>query len=410
MGIRFSKMKRRSRSVVLAVIAIALGLMGPASASGQTLQTYRTGIGPAGTSSLGCQFSLGSIAPGTLPGFELQLTVVVDTDLIPPQVVSAEVETCDGLAFVNPQPLAGFELQLNSGLSNSDSVVGSIPSSFLRKIQKFRLAHHAQSADGSEDVLLSVDGSPTGAPIEVRFLYPVPTLGSLGLGLMVMLLIGVALIRLRRGPWAAALVSLLIGSGSLIAFEAFTEPVGLDDPNDANPSDRRAEIVASFALPGAINDLHLRLDIADINIKGMLLKSVLADSYVTADIHTGSLSATLPTPSSAFAFVDLVYNEDSFTWHCVVSGKYFTIHEPDMFVFADEPDIGSASKWVVYMVSNGGTSSGYRVIILQDTPTSPYYALTYDSSTQNLKIKDYGGDLNALINDPAAEFLLSIGS
>ncbi len=229
--------------------------------------TYRTGIDVGNDPAAGCDFSLGSVAPNSLPGFELQVTVVVDADLMPPQVVSAEVETCsgDGGSFGGAQPLPGFVLEIDSGLLGSDSIVGAIPRSLLGDAVAVRLAHHALSGEGSEDALYTRDGTPGGAAITVAIggPAPAPLLSELGIALAVLLLFGVGLTQWRRGGWAAAAVLVFVASGAVIAYAAFGDPVAVDDPADATPPDARAEIVASFVMV-TDSELGLRLDIEDI--------------------------------------------------------------------------------------------------------------------------------------------------
>ena len=72
--------KCHNRAILLAMVAIIFSLVCPAVASSEKLQTYITGIDVGNDSSTGCDFSLGSVPPGTLPGFELQVRMVADTE------------------------------------------------------------------------------------------------------------------------------------------------------------------------------------------------------------------------------------------------------------------------------------------------------------------------------------------
>jgi hypothetical protein len=195
----------------------------------------------------GCAFGLGSVAPGSLAGFELQVTVVVDAELVPALVASAELETCDGGNFGDPQSLSGFALHLDSGLLGSDSVVGVIPRSLLGDATVVRLAHHALSSGGSEDALSTTNGTPDGAPITLALpeLATVPVLSGLGIALAVLLLLAIGYSRWRSGRWrgAAGLVLILVASGAVIAYAGFAKPLAIDALADAHPPDSRAEIV-----------------------------------------------------------------------------------------------------------------------------------------------------------------------
>lgn len=236
--------------------------------SAVTLHTYRTGIDTDNDSGTGCVFSLGAVAPGALPGFELQVTVVVDNDLAPPAIVSAQVETCAGGVFASPQPLPGFLLELDSGLLGSDSVIGSIPLALLGDGPSARLAHHALSAGGSQDALFTVDGAPDGRPIIVLLANPAspaPLLNQLGIGVLLLVLIAVAWPRLRGRRIVAVLAVLVIAAGSVVAYAAFGDPAATDDQSDSNPGDTRAEIFAAFTMMGG-DALMVRLDIEDIPV------------------------------------------------------------------------------------------------------------------------------------------------
>jgi len=265
-----STVASRRRRAVLIGLATTLHLALPATGSAVTLHTYRTGLDTDNAAGTGCGFSLGAVAPGTLPGFELQVTVVVDNDLVPPAVVSAQVETCTAGVFASPQPLPGFVLQLDSGVLGADSVVGSIPLALLGNAAVVRLAHHAQSASGSQDALFTIDGSADGAPIVLRLAAPpapAPLLSHLGTALLLLLLIAVAWPHLRRvhGGIASTLAVLAMLGAAVVVHAAFGDPVASDDQSDAAPSDTRAEIFAAFIMVGA-DTLALRLDIEDIPV------------------------------------------------------------------------------------------------------------------------------------------------
>jgi len=255
--------------IVLTGFAIAFGTVAPSLATAATLHTYRTGIDVGNDSATGCNFSLGSIPPMTLPGFELQVTVVVDQALNPPQVVSAEVETCNGAVFANPQPLPGFVLELDSGLLGSDSVIGSIPNALLGNAALVRLAFHALSAAGAEDALFTTNGAVGGSPIVVVLDIPagVPMMSSVGIALLVLTLLALGWLRGRPVSRSSMLaVWLLIPCAAAVVYAAFGDPIAVDDPADSVPPDTRAEIIAAFAM-ASDSSLMLRLDIEDIPVE-----------------------------------------------------------------------------------------------------------------------------------------------
>ncbi len=264
---KVSKAAGLGRALVLTAVGVLAGLADPAAAIMLTENVYRTGVDTDNAPSTGCAFDLGAVPPNTLAGFELEVRVTVDTSGTP-QVVSAEVARCEGAAFVDPQPLTGFSVELDSGLLGSDAIIGAIPRALLGDAVLVRLAHHAQSADGSEDALFTRDGTIGGAPITAVLSQPAPAplLSGGGVLLALLLLIGLAFAQWRRGRWAslAVLSMTLLASGAAIVHAAFGEPSALDDPADAtNQPDTRAEIVASYAM-GTSDQLRLCLDILDL--------------------------------------------------------------------------------------------------------------------------------------------------
>jgi hypothetical protein len=245
--------------------------VGTGAARAATVHVYRTGLDAGNNPGTGCDFSLGSVAPGTLPGFELQVTVEVDQALNPPQVISAQVESCVGGVFTNPQPLTGFVLQLDGGFLGSDSVVGSIPLSLLANAATARLAYHALSSDGAEDALFTRDGTAGGDPIIIELpvtASPAPLLSALGMALVALLLFVVGWSRLRRGRYYTASISgaLLLVATAVVVYAAIGDPVAVDDLADADPSDTRAEIFAAFTMT-TDSELALRLDVEDIPVE-----------------------------------------------------------------------------------------------------------------------------------------------
>ncbi len=256
-------------SLMVAILAVTVVTFGsPSPAAATMLNTYRTAIDVGDDPATGCGFDIGSISPGTLPGFELQVTVVIDTTPIPPQVVSAEIEMCSGNggSFGGAQTLPPFSLQIDSGRLGADRIVGTIPRSFFGGAKMVRLAHYAVSASGAEDALFTRDGNQGGDAITVVFSTSAPMLSSSGIAFVVLLLLGLGFSRYRRGSWAAGevlLVVVLIAGSTAIAYAQSGEPVATDRQADAVPADSRADIVTSFGAMTQVG-LTLRLDIENI--------------------------------------------------------------------------------------------------------------------------------------------------
>ncbi len=279
----------------LVLAALSLLTLAATSALGTfaAQHSYRTAIDLDGDESTGCAFDIGVVAPGSLPGFDLEVTVVVDSYPVPPAIVSSEIAVCSGASFGAPQPLGGSSIELNSGFLGADSVIASIPDSFLGAATAVRLAHHTQSAAGAQDALFTVDGTPDGESITLALqtAAPAPAVTGAGITIALILLLGLALkqIRARRAFVASILVTSISIAGVAISYATFGSPTAIDDPADAIPPDSRIEIFASFAMSG--NGLGVRIDVEDID-------GFVPPTQTPTATATPTLSATAtPTPT-----------------------------------------------------------------------------------------------------------------
>ncbi len=267
----------RSRFLRLALSALTSFFLAAATpASAAMVQTYRMAIDLGNDPGSGCDFSLGTLA-APLPGFELQVTVQVDTEPMPPQVVLGQVEQCQGAAFGAPVPLLGASFALNSGFAGADSVIASIPTDLLSGARFLRLAFHALSFNGAEDMLFSSDGSgdpaipgdpvdPDAPAIIFAVTQPAqaPALNYLGVALALLILAVLAFVRLRQHrSLIVASVALLALAGTVVAVYAASVLGATDDLDDSTPPDNQAEIYAAGGMiGGSVTDILL--DIEDI--------------------------------------------------------------------------------------------------------------------------------------------------
>ncbi len=254
-------------SITAWAFVVSLVLAASASAGAPEIGTYRTGIDLGNTPSTGCDFDLGGVSPGSVPGFELEATVQVDSSQIPPQVLSAELATCDGSGFATPVALSGVDLELNTGFLDADSIIIAIPASVLAGTTSIRLAHYARSADGSEDILVSSDGTSRGGAITVALTLasPAPTLSAMAIFTALVALTVVACRQIRRRTWASgSIIVLAVFTVAAAVVQAeFSNQVASDPTSDASQDQPRAEIFASFAMTSGSGVL-LRLDIEDL--------------------------------------------------------------------------------------------------------------------------------------------------
>ena len=363
---------------------------GRAMAADVILETYRIGIDLGNTPGTGCAFSLGGLSPATLPGFELQVTVSVDVGSVPAQVGSAQAQTCSGGVFGAPVALSGFAVELNSGLLGADSVVGAVPRSFLNGAQTVRLAVHSSTADGAQDALYTVDGSPSGAVIlaAVPPALEIPTLSSLGMIVLQLGMMGAAWVawKRHRSGVLMVLVCVLMVSNSLQVWAAFGSPVATDATSDASLPDSRGEIVAAY-VDGQNPNLGLRIDIANIETAtGFSLFHSTPSKYVSSDLTSGLLTAGQSDALGVFRRFELVSVGGAFAMKSVGSGKFVRYTGVDNQVVADAPDTSAATKWRVFASSTCGTG-GNQVIFIEDgSPGFNANVMTLHSDPRELRV------------------------
>jgi hypothetical protein len=397
----------KAKALWVLIFAAVLQMFGAgrAMAADVILETYRIGIDLGNTPGTGCAFSLGGLSPASLPGFELQVTVSVDVGSVPARVASAQVETCSGGVFGAPAALSGFAIELNSGLLGADSVVGAVPRSFLNGAQTVRLAVHSSTADGAQDALYTVDGSPGGAAIfaAVPPALEIPTLSSIGMIVLQLGVMGAAWVawKRHRSGVLLVLVCVLMVSNSLLVWAAFGSPVATDATNDASLPDSRGEIVAAY-VDGQNPNLGLRIDIANIETAtGFSLFHSSPGKYVSADLTSGLLTATQDDPLAAFRRFEFVSAGGSgvFALKSVGSGKYVRYTSVDNQVVADAADTSAATKWIVFVTSSCGTS-GSQVLFIQQGGADPVNIMTFDAGS---------GELRVLVNIPLANAISQPG-
>ncbi len=259
-----------SKRILVGVATLLAVFAGTApGALAQMEQAQRVGIDLLGPTNgtTGCDFSLGSLG-AAIPDFDLQLTVVLDSLPVPPQVLSAQIEFCDPGSgnFISPMPVV-VSVELNGGFLAADSVIASIPAELLGGAAGLRLAFHTLSADRSEDILTTTDGTPGGSAILFALpqAAPAPAVGFPGVALVLALLLGLGYSQWKRGHWQApsALLVILIGGTAIVAYATFGAPIATDDPGDSAPPDGRAEIVAGFIMSD-LSGIAIRLDIAEL--------------------------------------------------------------------------------------------------------------------------------------------------
>jgi hypothetical protein len=341
---------------------------------------YRVGIDLGNTPGTGCTFSLGTLTPASLSGFELQVTVSVDVENGPAQVVFAQIETCSNGVFGATQPLSGFSVATN-GLYQilPDQIVGAVPRSFLNGAQTVRLVFHALTVDGAEDSLYSVDGTVNGAAITAAVppALEIPTLSTAGLIVLQLCIIGAALVawKRHRGSVLLTLICVFFASSSLQVWASFGAPIAIDSPNDATPASSRGEIISAYVDLQNPN-LQLRIDVS--NMETLSLFHAVPSKYVTVNLNSGQVTVDQNDAASFASRFELVRegpNTNAWAIKTAGSSKFFR-YDVTNRVIADAPDLSSATKWLMFE-NHDGCGAGNRLWFFIESSTST--VMTFDS-------------------------------
>ncbi len=279
---------------VLLLSLLALAAQGPA-ANAQVLHFFEMALDADNSTATGCDFVVTDAGlPGVAdPGYEVLLTLTVDSSLTPPMVVAAESSLCNGVSgnfeFTDALPGTPWPVGLNNGELGSDVIEGFLPLDFLTA-DEVRLAFRSLSNAGSEDALITTGGSSAEPPIllTVATIVEIPTLSAVGFVLLVLVLAGAAVVilRRRRSTLVLTLIFLVFTAGLLYAAVPDgmigewmgSAPIAMDLVPDSLPVDAAAEIVAAFASANGA-DLCMRLDIVDLENSPL----VAMDDIVTVD-------------------------------------------------------------------------------------------------------------------------------
>ena len=217
---------------------------------------------------------------GAFDGVEEVLTTTVSMD----NVTAVTRSTCDAgtgtfgvptavVDFPTPWPVG-----IGTGTDGTDVVETYFPLHTVPTPLAIRLGFDSNDGFGGEDALLTTDGSVAGPDVVVLLgtVLDIPTLSTLSLALLSLLIAAAAWRSLRRRPSSAAWTVLIV-AGSLVAFSVLAVGVitldgdpsdwaGVEDASAMDPfgdAPSSADLRAAFAaLDPAATYLYLRLDAA----------------------------------------------------------------------------------------------------------------------------------------------------
>ncbi len=230
---------------------------GVAQAATTTLDTL---VDTDNNPSTGCSVSTAS---GTVSGVERIIRTTVDADSTGYRARSVELLACLGTSFGAPQLIDGTVRTIDRGLGVSgatavETVVSDAVLSRQPSGARMRVAFTATGSDGlvGADALNDASGSPI--LIAALPLLVIPTLGAIGLALLVVSVLGAGLLAHRRGYRGTQLVIVALVatalSGQILAAIvrdgrvldwAGVSPIATDPAGDAPPG---VDIVAAFSV------------------------------------------------------------------------------------------------------------------------------------------------------------------
>jgi hypothetical protein len=258
--------------------------------------TYTAYINSDNSAASGCTITLPG---GTFAGADLRVQATL-TPGATPTVTGVTLTACSGGTFGAGTSIGGGSVDLNTGVSGSDSVEFSVPGAGIVTggTQALAFGFTAESPTGS-DVMFTTNGGPIIFGITV----PTPALGAGALALLVLLIMGVAG-RFGRTRWYRHMAALsLVAMCGVALAAAFnwtgiapiaTDPAG--DPTNGSPDiDLRAGFVALSS-----GSLYIRIDVADLQTQAPQITSANATTFVVG--QAGTFTATsIGVPSAALA-------------------------------------------------------------------------------------------------------------
>ena len=257
----------RSKSSLARLLALLCLWILPAAASAQTY-TYSIYVDSDARADTGCN-------EGAVAGAEVRLDVTASGGLTP-QVLQVARSRCSSGAFGAAANIGGgYPVGADNGVAGSDVIELADDLSQLASPGSPSLVFSivATSTSG-QDTLLTVDGSPGGAPIALGLpAVAIPVLGVPALILMALLLMLVgSRVARRRALWRVlALVSLL--SGVAVAANFIVDgqvgdwsgvaPLATDPAGDASSGESAIDLRAFFA--AIENDrVYMRVDVTNL--------------------------------------------------------------------------------------------------------------------------------------------------
>ncbi|MFT5442288.1 MAG: hypothetical protein ACI8W3_001330 [Myxococcota bacterium] len=307
--------------------------------------TWRVGIDLDPGAAGGCDFDLMGVEANATD-MDLMLELTIDPGPVP-TVLDSKLHTCNaGLnVFENPVSVGPAPWPVGEVVVPNPDGVGHVieaivPESFLAGASQAQLVVLAEAEGGSLDVLSTVDGTPTAAPIIVSLARSVPSLSPISLGIVVLSLLAIGWLLSKRWGKLTSVVlilgliasapgvayALVITLDGLVADWGTTSPMASDSNSDSTLAGLEAEIVDLFATqgggnlslrfdalapdPGPCDGFWLSVEQENVSIPGLLSFDTRTVSDETSSV-SGLTGPTLEIAAGATTCITLTNNLDS---------------------------------------------------------------------------------------------------
>jgi len=264
---RFKSFSAKSIAAVLALLGLPLAAVGQSVSYDVLIDLDRDPV-------TGCVVTPSGGAAET--GFERRLRASVELASL--QVTDVELAECVGSSLQSLGSVGGgYPVGLDVGSAGADVIELSVGLAELDPgiVNQIRLVYVADNGTGS-DVLASTDGSTGGADILIGLPVDpleVPTLGVLGLAVLIAMLLLAGWLMQRRWGRLGTLSALLLVSVAAWAMNFVSDgdvsdwagiaPLATDPADDASDGAANVELLSAFAAVEN-NHLFLRVDAADL--------------------------------------------------------------------------------------------------------------------------------------------------
>lgn len=218
-------------------------------------------------SNTGCSVNLPDFA-SVINGVDQRVTITTNS-AIPPTITATELHQCNGATFGAGTPITPAALGLNTGSNGSDVFEAGIDQALLNINRSGQVLFYFETqSDTASDIVLN---HINGGPITLGFTFPVPAVGLLAFGVLLVLLLLTSkrhfsrhmtmTILLIAGVSTAWAMSIII-DGQTSDWNginaANTDPVG-DTSNNGNFADLTAVYVTK-----ANETIYVRMDVVDV--------------------------------------------------------------------------------------------------------------------------------------------------